>query len=546
MPFLSHQIRQIQSLQPAVDHRTIDEVFILSGRNFAWDAAGPYAAFSSRLLAGSASLAKGPHIIQSVQTESHAIVFGGDTAYVYDDGAWDDVATLTPIENNPLKVPFNRRRWTSGYLRSGSYVSHYNYGVYRVESDASLTLLDDDAVAGLPEGVVAIAESNGRMLFLTDEAIYWSAPNDPENLTPSLGGAGFFDWRERIGGYALALTTGPTGLVIWTTKGALVGEFTGGSTVWRWYRLATQAFPLSAFAFDRYADESHLMLTALGLYRVVDGQPPEPLTPLFNEYLRTYLTSNPDLEAACWASYSENQLYISFRNNTHYFSSTYVLNLSLDKWGVFNPEHLGIIDYNVGRGGVGYADRDGIVHRFVPKASRFRQRELAKAPNTYTDLDSEIIIGQIRAPQLKSAADTLQEIQEIVVYRAEKMSAQGDTFVDESPAETMSEAVTLEVDESVDEDMEVAVTFAFDESADELVASAALYGIEVISDLFPNHLDGSPVTVPELAFRGIEQDTWTCITSSYYHQIRFTATELGEFYQIRGLDLTIGYIGHLS
>jgi hypothetical protein len=420
------EIAGIESYQPAIDYRKTGRIGILRGRNFAWDASGVHAAFASRLVSGSFSIGQSPDFGQSIYLDAAIhVAMGNDIWRLVQSsegspiGTWQKITTLTPRQN-PLEVDYNRLRWSSAYLGFNRYAAAWNYGVFRVNLGANpptYTKILDSGLGAEGEYVMAIAETNGRMLYLTDTTVYWSAAAEPENLTPSLGGAGFQVLGERISGQPYAITPMSLGAVIWTSEGALVMEFIGGDAVFRFYQLNTNALPISAFAITRLPDDDYVMLTRLGLFMFNNASQPEPITPLFNEFLREYLRGRPNERGHLWYSITDNRLYVSMRESVTTFSETLCLDIMLDRWGIFSDRHLGFIDYGVSRGQLAYLDPQGIASYLLSIIDQRKDREIPSQPGQFRGLGSEVEIGWIRAENLVPHSDSVQELQEIVVYR---------------------------------------------------------------------------------------------------------------------------------
>lgn len=236
---------EIQSLQPALNYKKSNGLGVIGGKNFAWDAAGVRSDFASRLIAADTKIANFGEYVQSVKIADGYHVIAGPRVYRFVPGfagarfgTWEQIATLTPVQTPTLSsIPEYLRAFTSFYLAGYAYVSHWNYGTYRVNvATGAYTRLTSLTTPGFPsdaEPVYGVAESNGRAVYLTKTTAYWSAPADPENLVPALGGAGFQILGERIAGEPRTILRVNAGIVIWTTAGALAAEFTANDAVFR-------------------------------------------------------------------------------------------------------------------------------------------------------------------------------------------------------------------------------------------------------------------------------------------------------------------------
>lgn len=549
------QFAQIGSLQPLADYRKAGVIGVLEGRNFAWDASGVLSAFGSRLIAGGSSISPFGRLAHEIEVEGNYFVGVWDTVYKLNPasagsstGVWEDIATLDLVQtSNPALVPDHFEGFTHGFLGGKGYTCSWNQGVYEINlSTDAFTRLTSDTVSGFPpdsEPVIAITETNGRLCYLTAVGFYWSGPNDPTDLVPALGGAGLQVIAERIGGEPRAMITTSTGAIIWTTSGALVAEFIGGDAVFRFYELASDVLPLSQSATVKLPTNAHLVLTRLGLFSVVQAQTPEVVTPLFNEFLREYMRTRRLEVAHMWYTQADNRLFISFKTQSDTFIETFCLDLALDRWGVFNTLHLGMFNYIDRLSPFAFINGQGIASYFLPARDPRKNRENPAAPGTFTGLGSSIVLGFIRSERIALFADSLQELQTVVVYRKLSLDGFQDTFFDEGAVTAASGADT--VDEGLVTDVVIAIV---DEGLLLMTLPAGAYRLQILTDIFSadegfagNLLCDSMF----LANVGALADTWTGRLTSYYFRLKFTAENDGEFFRINAVDCTLTSAGQL-
>jgi len=549
-------IAGLESYQPAVDYRRSGRIGVLSGRNFAWDASGVYSAYSSRLVSADASIGLAPSIVQTLDLDEavHVAVEGkiwrlNPSSAGSPVGTWealDDLATL--VEASLDNVPYDFRKWTTAYLGGKPYACTWNHGVFEVDLSVdppTYTRLTSAGTAGFPADatpVIAIAETNGRMLYLTKEAIYWSAANAPKNLIPALGGAGFQVLAERISGTPIALTATSVGAIVWTSSGALVCEFTGGDSVFRFWVLSTQALPTSAFAITRMPDDDYVMLTRLGLFMFNNMSQPQPITPLFNEFLREYLRNKPTEAGHVWYSITDNRVYVSMRNVKAAFIETFALDIMLDRWGIFSEPHIGFFNYGVSRGQLAYCNSFGIASFLLSSLDSRKNREDPEAPGTFVGLGSEIIIGWIRAENLIPHADVVQELSEILINRLIPFGSIALSYFDEG---TLTATVFSTVDEGLITDVGATIVDEGQIAEGEEVTS---YRLQVLTDLINLEEDGIDeyVFTPELVRKNRRSDLWVTLAPAMYYRLRFIASLSDEFYRVNSMDLTASYQGNLS
>jgi len=556
MPTTNIGIAGLESYQPAVDYRKSGRIGVLGGSNFAWDASGVYSAYASRLIAGSASLGLAPSMVQTLDLEdaTHVAVEGKIWRMIPSSpgspvGEWDEVTTLaTLVEAELADVPYDFRRWTTAYLGGKPYACAWNHGVFEVDltvDPPTYTRLTSTTVPGFTEDsspVIAIAETNGRMVYITETLFFWSAANAPKNLTPALGGAGFQVIAERISGTPIALTATSQGAIVWTTTGALVCEFIGGDSVFRFWNLSTQALPTSAFAITRMPDDDYIILTRLGLFMFNNLSQPQPITPLFNEFLREYLRNKPTEAGHAWYSINDNRLYLAMRPSTAAFSETFALDIMLDRWGIFSEPHIGFFTYGQTRGQLAYANSRGVTSFFLSSLDSRKNREDPDSPGTYIGLSSEITIGWIRAENLVPHSDVVQELNEILINRLIPFGTIGITYFDEAG---IADAVFDIVDEGLITD---AVFTAVDEGLIVHGEEVTNYRLQVITDLINLDEDESDQYVfdAELVRQNRRSDLWVILAPALYYRLRFIATEADEFFRVNSMDLSVSYSGNIS
>jgi len=547
-------ISSIESYQPAADFRKTGVVGVITGRNFGWDVAGVKSDYASRLIAGGTSLGVGIRTAAHATCQYHTYVCADDKIKRFTPtfpaspiGVWTDVLTMPRIQEAVLaSVPTWLRGITTAYLGGSDYLCGWNYGVYRVDSIThTFTRLTSGSVTGFPADttpIIAICESNGRLCFLTDTTFFWSAPNAPENLVPSLGGAGFQLTGERIGGTPRAMTRTNTGVIIWTTTGALMAEFVGGDAVFRFYTLASGVLPIGQTGIVSLPDGSHVMLAKSGLYRVVHDQPPTLVSPLFSSFIRDYLRARRLEIASLWYMRDSNRLFIGMRGESQLFGETFVLEMDTDKWGVFSELHAGLFEYSSGHGFFAYANPQGIASYFVGARSGLINRENPFAPGTFTGLGSYVDIGFIRAEELIRRADAIQELQTISVYRATPVEGFRDDYIDEG---LIDDSAPTTEDEG---DVTDTITLMVDEGIFESLRATGVYVVQVLSDLFAANVENgaSMNKVPAtLALSAGNVDVWTVNAIGAYFALRFRADAEGEHFRVNTLDCTLVSAGQL-
>lgn len=409
MPKVRFPIPDIKSYSPALDVRGAgNDVYVLGGRNYIFDSKGPKSGFATRLLAGGNVIGDPVGIAQSIEIADRCFVAVPSGIYELTDNesAWTLRLDLSSFDLIPF-LP--HKKWTAAYLSDGVYFCHPDYGFYKL-TFTGFVHITDETVPGLPYKPIAVAETNGRLVILSQYYNVWSAPADAEDLTPTLGGAGFNLLSDRVTGQPVAMAAFQRGFLVWTEQDCLVAEFIGGDNVFRFDRATNQQIPLDANCVETLPDGSQIICTKQGLFIIKNGQEPERIAPIFSEFLREVLKHEPAIRIRLVYASEQDRLYVQLRDYTNHYVRTYVLAVALDKWGQFSDRHLGIIKYKPERGAYGYVDNEGIAHKF--KEHDFN-REVT--PHVFTGLDSNITIGYIKPPNLTPEIDSLLEMHEILI-----------------------------------------------------------------------------------------------------------------------------------
>jgi hypothetical protein len=413
MPKVRHRIQEIKGIDPAIESRPIDDTRILSGRNFMWDSKGPKSGFGTRLLANGQVIEQPDGVVQSIEIGGQSFVFTSTKIWVLSDDTLEfvEIYDLTPVYGTAVD-PW-RKKWTAAYLSKGIYFAHYDFGLFKAGRDGLDWLFiprTQEDIPGIPYQPIAVAETSGRLVILGRKYLGWSSPSNAERWIPELGGAGQQLLSDRVHGRPVTMEPYQNGVLVWTENDCLIVEFIGGDTVFRYDRMHTRQIPLGAWGIERLPDGSQVIMTKQGLFRTGNASQPVPLTPLFNEFFRRRLSDRNFLQVRLTYILEYDILYVQCRDTTNHYVNTFLLSLTLDRWGSFDERHYGIIRYRNERGAFGYVDNDGVAHRFVDY-SRWRER----AGGSYVGLDSYVEIGYVKPAELHPEIDSLHEIQEMFV-----------------------------------------------------------------------------------------------------------------------------------
>lgn len=336
----------ILGLTPGIDLRRSEKVFAVAGTNFAFNSLGPTSVFGNRFLLphplGRPYHAQGIRI--RLRSGDRVFTFEGESILEWDEdvGGWQ-VIYVTPRTDN---APY---RWTAGYLNGKIFFCHPRTGILVYDLDSQSVYPHDGP--GVPKTPRAICVNNGRLVVLDDLYLSWSWQSDGLNFTPALGEAGQQLISDRVAGFPIMISTYAQGVITWTTGGMMRSEFTGDQEVYRHRNLNTEFRPVNSFCVLQMDDNTAVILDERGLFQS-QGTAPEPLAPMFNEFLIELIRKNKlnlgqnlriewdDLRRFMFVS-------VSFTPEIPIYEKSFVLYPSLDKWGSFNERHYGILPVTI-------------------------------------------------------------------------------------------------------------------------------------------------------------------------------------------------------
>lgn len=410
--------QQIQSWNPATDPRSEESgrLQVLKGKNYIFDSKGPKSGFGSRLVRGGAlgNLTD----IQSVDVDNQTLVFSSDGIYRQEYALpavadvlepstwWRKLASFT----NPGQLAFGRSKWYGAYLKGGAFIGNQVRGLYSVKRLAA----ELHTVDGVPANPIAIDVVASRLCVINRLVLAWSGPGDGNDFVPASGGAGFQLHSQYMAGTPIGITSSENELVVWSKNSAMVAEYVGGTAVFRFAPFNAGVYPLGPMAMTQYLQGSAFIMTRHGLVLASGTKIDPSVSPDFNQFIRTMLNENHSLLVRLDYIKEDDLLYVQLADTANVYQSTYVLNVGIDKWGEFSEEHIGVCRFGELRGSTGYADVDGRVHKFTNTPDRETKT------GELIGLDSYIDLGYLDFPDIVKEADSILEMQEVVVSAREQ------------------------------------------------------------------------------------------------------------------------------
>lgn len=575
-----------QSLTPAVDARRSDKLFALAGKNFVFDSFGPRSVFGNRFLTpypiGGPEWVEGMRL--RLRSGDRVFVFTGDCIMEWSEafGGW---RVIYFFSQNLRDHPY---RWTGDYLNGIMYFCHPAVGIlaYEIEPDFCVPLEGP----GVPSEPISLCQCNGRIVVIDEKLHSWSAPGDGTQWDPQLGGAGFQEINARVSGYPIMVSSYGRGTLTWTTGGVMRSEFTADAAVFRHRALVTEYRPVNSFTTFRLDNDTIGFLDERGFFQT-QGETPQPLTPLFNEFLIDYLQrNNLKVGTNCRVEFDDltRRLYlsVSLSYDSPLFEKAFVLYAPLDKWGTLDETHYGILpllinDSTRADDYFGFVDSDarvrywhlGATREILPtdshlnsrypliqkpavqelsgdsillssqmeinsfETSEYTQRAgyygtggLSPATANVTGLDSYVAMGFVRAKGDESY-DRLVEINQLYIG-----SIQANPFA------TPIVDYNLVPDGITDEDYN-AETGGEDFGIEDV--SYTNHGVRIIPTIDGRSAWVDPVTPEMIRFDKASRE-YSCSAVGLFHILEFSATNPGEAYHIRALEITAVDAGRLN
>lgn len=525
------QARDIKGLTPAIDLRNSDETFIVNGRNFAFTSQGPASVFGNRFLL--TDPLESPEHCQSIRVRLRSgvrvFVFPGDGIYEWDE---ENTELVLLLETDVTNIsPF---RWTCGYLNGKIFFCHPVTGILVLDIDAE-TLVPLTG-PGVPSTPLAITINMGRLIVLDDTYLSWSWQSDGTNFTPAIGEAGLQKVGDRVAGFPIMVSNYAQGVITWTTGGMMQSQFTGDQEVYRHRNLNTEFHPVNSFCTVQLDDNTCVILDERGLFKSQGGAP-EPFAPLFNEFLIEYIRLN-DLKIGQNLRIEWDDIrrffFVSVSVTPEYprYEKAFVLYPPLDKWGVVNEIHHGImpihIDANLREGQYfGFVDVDGRIKYWDNMPSR----EVVIGEETeLVGLDSLIQVGLIRFPELGDSFDRLAEV--IALSIGNVLSG---------PETQFGEDYVQIPDDTDDEDYNEAM------GAEDFGFNSLAYVNHQIRLIGTTDGRSAFVTeVPTLVSFNEAARHFSCRVPGVWHILEIEAGEVGEAFHLRNFELNAIDGGRLS
>lgn len=413
--------KQIAGLTLAVDPKKLDKPAVLSGKNFAMDVNGPKSVFGFTQFYREFTSSD---FVQEVKLGTELFYFAHNIdeadCFVYRVN-YTERQLEYQISIPQINASEDRKRypWNQALVGGLHYVNHISFGIYSY--DALLNVWTDVSAgihASLGTTVVYdIAESAGRMVYLTPATAHWSAIDDATDVTlDPVTGAGFqslaligtpqYD-HEYKGVFAVA-----DGFLTFTQAGVMKSTIIDSINPFRHDPWSSELIPYNQRCIIRLATTELVMLTATGLYST-DGVQIKPWQPLMSEYLKTN-----ELPALSLNELGQVQLHYDHHNEwvllslsktraVNNFSRAFVLYLPIEEWGSFDYTHRAFISVDE------FGDGSNLLLAFIDANGRV---------NTFTDTTANLVLAPQAVSGVASVANEVFYADAIIQYETTELN----------------------------------------------------------------------------------------------------------------------------
>ena len=363
---------EIKGYSPSTENTVTQDIQSIQGRNYLFDTRGPKSMFGNRYLCPIPFFR--PEYIQGHRLHfkdgdiTFTIAVDGIYRWREEIGGWELLYQTEDTSVNPY-------RWTACYLEQVIYLCHPQVGILVYLPDRNVVFPYEEIGIVGPVQPLAITVNNGRLCVIDPIFFSWSMPSDGLDFTPALGGGGFQQISDRVGGTPIMITSYAGACLTWTTGGVLRSEFTGDAAVFRHRALSTDVRPANSFCVVGVANDTSIILDERGLY-TTQGDIPQQLDPSFNQFLKEYIRDNGLKQGnRLRIEWDELQRYFYLSLSLAYGSQGYDrcfnMNPDVAKWGEFSDFHYGILPVRIDDSSrigdyYSYCDYSGRIRVWVP------------------------------------------------------------------------------------------------------------------------------------------------------------------------------------
>lgn len=322
-----------------LDRRQVDKSHVLEGRNFLFNAQGPYSGFGRRLLSGY-PLADPTGAESFIALNGKGFVFTNSSVLYFDgnSGLFIPVYEFAAVNN---VYP-----WQHAIVAGRDYFCRKGVGVLEYDpNDATWRELTSPY---LPVDPCGIAEVRSRLIVLGTGSYAWSAIDDVDDFEPSLTTGAGAQSTLIVGGTPYVVKGIADAFLVFTSKGIAIAEFSGGQAVFRHRVLSRKHVAVSPRVIDLIEEYQAIFMTEEGLF-TCDGRLPVIYDPAFSEYLSEQVIRQrlgPSINSFRLRAMDDVRwliLEIGASGQSAVFDSAFVCYTPIKKWGSFDAYFSGFL-----------------------------------------------------------------------------------------------------------------------------------------------------------------------------------------------------------
>lgn len=336
-----------KGLQPPIDRRRVDAPYVYDGQNFIVDIDGPVSALGTEWLISKAFQEPRGAQILGLRDEQFDLFFAGNGICRYDFAA----RQLYPVYSHVFREAF----WPWSRATCGNRVYYANYEVGLLEYDPFAGTWQEISGGNLPDVIVGICNSGGRLVVLGNTTVHWSEIDNGTNAgfaTSLTTGAGFQTISYlSAGAIPVAVLEYSGGFLVYTNRGIMRMELVLAANPFRVSRLSTEhkiINPWCVQALEETDREQHIFLTARGLYATGGENKPEIWQPVMSEHLHRNVIPGiqsgvADMTFRLDQNFAKGWLSVSYASDSRkaIFSKSLIYYIPTQEWGSYDFTHTG-------------------------------------------------------------------------------------------------------------------------------------------------------------------------------------------------------------
>ena len=513
---------EFKGLLHALDPRQVEAPFVIAGENFRMTTEGPQAYFGARALSRLDLVYRKNVDSFVINNEVYFTFPGAIMQYDYISaqflGIFDFQEIWTDNETHP---------WTHGECGGKHYFYHPNMGQRIIQFDPLVNAWVHYTTSFFPKNMRCITDAIGRLVVLGKGTVGWSALDNGADFDYTGSSGAGYQGLSIIGGTALMVAGLRDGFIVYTTAGAIRASYANITAIFRFQELTRAMSLVSPFAFVNDDGNTHILLTAAGLF-VTDGAALTAFRPLFNEYYKQTAARLYRGRAALKYCAATETIYVLLRedDSISYYSMAFALSKTLDKWGkvtrlFVNFLYVPNLDDSRQMPALGYYSPEGLMYMFDGRC----RTQIPQAGHLVDiDMTSFIFLGLFRFTT-GLASDELSMVTNMAIGYGfgdvEYLEIDYNTATGEDNYNTSSGFETWGVDYSEKPEFTIELYKSFD-----------------------GRITGTP-EIPALFKDTGYQKFYTTAAVGMYYIIKIMATGPQETYHIKLLELTGNPAGRL-